>query len=373
MNATANITGAQVSFLDLKRAHREVEAEISESLARVFSRGVFILGPEVAAFETEWAHFCRARAAAATGNGTDALTLALIASGAVRQGRGDEVITAPLTAAYTALAILRAGGVPVFADIDPQTYTLDPSAVAAAITPRTRAIVPVHLYGQMAAMKPLSAIAAAHDLLMIEDAAQAHGAGSDDDWPGAHSLAAIWSFYPTKNLGAFGDGGAVTSNDTALIERIRLLRQGGHARAIAEKVAGLNSRLDELQAAMLRVRLRRLTEWNARRRALANYYLESFKRLPLQLPTEAAHAWHLFVIQHERREELRAHLAARGVETLIHYPYLLHEQPLFRRGEQRALPVAEATVRRILSLPLYPQLAPDEARQVVSAIREFAH
>ncbi|HZS04931.1 MAG TPA: DegT/DnrJ/EryC1/StrS family aminotransferase [Blastocatellia bacterium] len=241
----------RIPFLDLTRAHREVESEINDAIARVLGSGFYLLGPEMEAFEAEWAQFCGARGAAATANGTEALALALIASGAVRPGRGDEVITTPLTAAYTALAVISAGGVPVFADIDPQTYTLDPDAIEAAITPRTRAIMPVHLYGRMAEMAEISEIAARHDLIVIEDAAQAHGARTDDEWPGTHSLAAAWSFYPTKNLGAYGDGGAVTSNDTALIERIRVLRQGGQAAAIRGTVAGCNSRLDELHAAVV--------------------------------------------------------------------------------------------------------------------------
>ena len=227
----------RIPFLDLTRQHREIEAEAAAALTRVMAGGVFILGREVEAFEEEWARFCGVRGAAGVNSGTDALSLALIASGAVRQGRQDEVITAPLTAAYTALAILNAGGVPVFADIDPQTYTLDPSAVDRVITPRTRAIMPVHLYGQMADMPALCEVAARHGLTVIEDAAQAHGARIEGKRAGALAHAAAFSFYPTKNLGACGDGGAVTSDDLALIQRVKTLRQGGHAPAFRAGVA----------------------------------------------------------------------------------------------------------------------------------------
>jgi len=365
-----------IPFLDLTHQHREVEAEATAALARVMSGGVFILGPEVAVFEEEWARFCDVRAAVAVGSGTDALALALTASGAVRKGRGDEVITTPLTAAYTALAITNAGGVPVFADIDPQTYTLDPHALEKAITPRTRAVVPVHLYGQMADMAAISDVAARHGLVVIEDAAQAHGARLAGKPAGAYGQAAAFSFYPTKNLGACGDGGAVVSNDTALIERVKTLRQGGHLAALRGEMEGRNSRLDEIQAALLRIKLKYLGEWNHRRRRLADVYGEALgpaQRLRLPSAREPdAHVFHLYVVQHPERERLRDHLAAHGIETMIHYPFLLHQQRLFRRGEQRALPVAERVAGRILSLPLYPQLTEEAVRAVANAILEFA-
>ncbi len=377
----------QVSFLDLKRQHLEVEAEVAAAAARTLSGGIYILGEEVARFEDEWARFCGVRAAASVANGTDALALALVASGAVVPGRGDEVITTPLTAGYTALAILNAGATPVFADIDPHTYTLDPREFERAITSRTRAVVPVHLYGQMSDMRGICEVAARHQLIVIEDAAQAHGAQLEGRRAGAHGHAAAFSFYPTKNLGAYGDGGAVTSNDTELIERVKTLRQGGHPDAMravnrdgGRFAAGRNSRLDELQAAMLRVKLKRLDEWNSRRQQLAANYGRELARAAsssndLRLPSARepeSHVFHLFVIEHARRDALRAHLAARGIETLIHYPYLLHEQPLFAsRTPRRALPVAERAASRILSLPLYPQLRTEELRAVAAAILDF--
>jgi dTDP-3-amino-3,4,6-trideoxy-alpha-D-glucose transaminase len=366
----------RVPFLELRRQLEEVGAETREAFERVLAGGAYVLGREVEAFEREWADFCGARGAAGLNSGTDALALALVASGAVRPGRGDEVITAPLTAGYTALAILNAGATPVFADINPHTCTLDPEALAKAATPRARAVVPVHLYGRMADIAGVCDAAARLGLVVVEDAAQAHGAGAGGRRAGAHGQASAFSFYPTKNLGAYGDGGAVTSNDLKLIERVKELRQGGHEAALrAGTPAGLNSRLDEMQAALLRVKLRRLEEWNARRRRLADEYRRGLSGRGRLLPPPAhepgAHVYHLFVAQHPERERLRQHLSARGVETLVHYPYLLHHQPLFRRDAQPPLPFAESVVDRILSLPLYPQLRDEELRAVVAAILEF--
>lgn len=365
-----------VQYLDLKRQHQEIETELTEALTRVIESGAYILGREVETFEHEWARFCGAREAAGTASGTDALTLALLAFGAIRQNARDEVITPTLTAAYTALAILNAGAVPVFADIDPQTYTISPESIVRVITSRTRAILPVHLYGQLADLKAISEIASHHRLTVIEDAAQAHGACSQQSVAGAHSLAAAFSFYPTKNLGAAGDGGAVVSNDTELIERVKLLRQGGNVRALQNSLAGRNSRLDEMQAALLSVKLKHLKEWNSRRHHLARLYQERLRdcpriSLPLAPGQPEAHVYHLYVIQHPERERLRDHLAKRGIETMIHYPYLLHQQPLFRRSEQIPLPVAEHLSEKILSLPLYPQLSVEEVNTVCDAIIEF--
>ncbi len=376
MNGTAHNTGVnpRIPFLDIKRAYLEIEEEVKEAIGRVFRNGIFILGPEVEAFENEWADFCGTGACASTGNGTNALELALIASGAVRRGFGDEVITSPLTAGYTAVAIVNAGGVPVFADIDPDTCLITPETIEAAITRRTRAVVPVHLYGQMADMKQIVDLAGRHNLRVIEDAAQAHGAGTGRERPGALSQAAVFSFYPTKNLGAFGDGGAVISNDDRLIDKIKVLRQGGHATAIAGDIAGMNSRLDEFHAAMLRVKLRRLDDWNRKRRGLAKFYFEALNGSLLKLPHSVdidSHAWHLYIVQHSDRDGLRERLAEQGIETLIHYPFLLHQQTLFRRAEQIPLPVAESVVGKILSLPLYPQLKIEEAQEVVDSIREY--
>lgn len=349
------------------------------AVEQVLTGGVYILGREVEAFEREWARFCGARSAAGVANGTDALALALVATGAVRPGGRDEVITAPLTAGYTALAIQNAGGVPVFSDVNPETYTLDPRALERALTPRTRAVVPVHLYGQLAEMEAVCDFAKRRGLVVVEDAAQAHGARfvSGRGRAGAWGDAAAFSFYPTKNLGAYGDGGAVTSNDASVIERVKELRQGGHPSALKGRVAGRNSRLDELQAATLRVKLRRLDAWNRRRRQLAQMYDRLLGRrvrrliLPSVSVGAGSHVFHLYVVRHPERELLRAHLAARGVESLIHYPAPLHQQTLFRRRVQHALPAAERLTGEILSLPLYPQLRDEELHAVVVAVLEF--
>lgn len=379
-----------VRFHDLTRQQREIEPAVLEALARVAQSESFILGPEVEAFEEEWREFCGTRGAVSVANGTDALILALIATGAVRQnaeGARDEVITSPLTAGYTALAIMNAGGVPVFADIDPVTYTLDAHSLEAAITPHTRAVVPVHLYGQMADMEAICRVAARHNLIVIEDAAQAHGATleapSESDGHnnrgksriGSRSAAATFSFYPTKNLGACGDGGAIISDDGKLIERIKILRQGGHHPALQGHLVGRNSRLDEMQAALLRIKLPYLTEWNRRRQELARVYDQGLQQTRLRLPVNhngQGHVYHLYVVQHPERDQLRSHLTARGIETLVHYPYLLDQQPLFRRRNgQLPLPVAERVGETILSLPLYPQLTFEEVQRVIEAILAY--
>ncbi len=360
----------RVPFLDLLRQYYELEAEINAAIQTALQRGVYILGEEVAALEREWAAYCGVQHCAAVGNGTDAIALALLASTNIKPG--DEVITSPLTAGYTALVIRQASAVPVFADIDPHTFTLAPAAIEAALTPRTKAIMPVHLYGQMADMTAICAIAERHGLIVIEDAAQAHGARWQGVRAGGYGHAATFSFYPTKNLGAFGDGGAVVSNDKALIERVKLLRQGGHLNALQGTAVGMNSRLDELHAAMLRVKLRQLDTWTQQRQRIAERYRQAFRtNSSLTLPVIAAaaeHVFHLFVVQSPQREQRRAQLAERGIETLIHYPYLLHQQPLFKRAEQLALPVAEAVVHNIFSLPLNPHMTEAEIGYVIETI-----
>ena len=365
----------RIPFLDLKRQYSEIEAEVSSAVANVLDGGSYILGEEVNGFEADWAEFCGVRGAATLNSGTDALTLALIATEAAREGAGDEVILPALSAGYTALAVINAGGVPVFVDIDPWRYTIDPAALEKAITPRTRAVVAVHLYGQMADMKAITEIASRHKLIVIEDAAQAHGASRDGKRAGAHGHAAAFSFYPTKNLGAYGDGGAVTSDDLELIERIKLLRQGGHIPGMQLHTAGCNSRMDEVQAAVLRVKLKHLITWNRRRIELAQIYHDAFAGSRIESPFQVdgeSHNFHLYVVRHPERERLRKHLFEREIETMIHYPFLLHQQPLFRKsGSPTTLPVAERIAGTILSLPLYPQLSRDEVAEVAAEILAF--
>lgn len=364
-----------IPFLDLLREHREVEAETNAALARVLASGIYILGPEVESFENEWAQFCGVAAAAGVGNGTDALSLALMASGAIRPNQQEEVITSPLTAGYTSLAIVRAGAVPVFSDIDPRTLTLDPQAIEKSITERTRAIVPVHLYGQMAEMTAICEIAARHNLIVIEDAAQAHGARLNGKRAGAHGQAAAFSFYPTKNLGAYGDGGAVVSHDAGLIDRVKRLREGGHQAALGDSIFGVNSRLDEVQAALLRVKLKYLDGWNERRRGLAHTYSAAFAGTSLDTPhpkEDSAHVYHRYVVQCPARDELRAFLDSRGIATMIDYPFLNHQQPLLAGARtQPQLATAEACANRILTLPLYPQLRDDEQQSVIDAVKDW--
>ena len=353
-------------------AHRR---ELDEAVARVLDSGWFILGPEGEALERELASALGARDAVAVGNGTDALHLALRALGV---GPGDEVVTTSISAAYTALAVLHAGARPVFVDVDPRTLNLDPERVEGALTPRTKAIVPVHLYGHPADMDPILSLARERGLAVLEDACQAHGAlyrgRPVGTLAGERGIGAL-SFYPTKNLGALGDGGAILLNDPGLAARLRQLRNGGQSDRYRHEVPGVNSRLDELQAALLRVGLRHLSAWTERRRALAAFYrreLESAGVEPLGEQPYARSVFHLFVVRHPRRDALAAALRERGVGTLIHYPIPLHLQPAFAGlgGKPGDLPVAEKATSEILSLPLYPELRDEQARGVVEAVRE---
>lgn len=364
-----------IPFLNLRRQSEELNKSLRQAFADVVEQGVFILGHRVEKFEKSWARFCDARGAVGVANGTDAVTLALQAANVICFGRGDEVITAPLSAGYTALGIVNAGAKPVFADIDEQTLTLDAAQVERAITPRTKAILPVHLYGQTAQMNDLREIAERRNLIIIEDAAQAHGAKFEGKACGKNSLAATFSFYPTKNLGALGDGGAIVSDDEDFLRRVRQLRQGGHLEALSGELAGRNSRLDEMQAAFLQIKLHKLDEWTEKRRRLAEIYCRELAEIDsVGLPfvrNAAEHVFHLFVIRHKKRDALREFLAAKGIETLIHYPFLLHEQKLFSDGAQVSLPVAEKVCQEIISLPLYPQMTESEAIEVCAAIKEF--
>lgn len=366
-------TEKTVPFLDLSRQHSEVESEIIEILSKTFSKSVFVLGDNVAMFESEWADYCGAVYCAGVNSGTDALTLALLASDAIKPGAGDEVITTAISAGYTALAILRAGAVPLFADVDPSTLLMDPLSVEAQITSRTKAIIPVHLYGQLCDMKAINEIAEAHKLTVIEDAAQAHGAWRSDS---ARSTAAF-SFYPTKNLGACGDGGAVLSNDPRLVERVRWLRQGGHSESMDQTIAGQNSRLDEIQAAILRIKLHKLDSWNDERKKFADMYAERLSESQVVRPVGSisgrAHANHLYVVQTDDRDQLRLFLSQKGIETIVHYPKPLHLEKLFITDDHPTarLPNAEFATNRILSLPMNSHSFESEIEATCDAIFEF--
>jgi dTDP-4-amino-4,6-dideoxygalactose transaminase len=344
---------------------------VDEAIRRVIDRGWFVLGPEVEAFERAFAAASGAPHAVGVGNGTDAIALVLRALGI---GPGDEVITTPLSAAYTALAILMVGATPVFADIDPVRFTLAPSAVDAAVTSRTRALLPVHLYGQPADMDALEAVAERHGLALVEDCCQAHLATCRNRPVGTIGIAGAFSFYPTKNLGALGDAGAIITKDAELAARLKRLRNGGQADRYHHQEPGINSRLDELQAAILLARLPFLPAWTAKRRALAARYRERLAGSSVAAPAEcdAGHVYHLFVIRSAERDRLKSHLAARGIETLIHYPVSIPRQPALSALRSADCPEATRACREILSLPLSPGLDPAQADQVVDAVRAFA-
>jgi len=361
----------RVPFLDLTRQDRELEEELHRDLEDFLRRGRHILDGEVRAFEEEFAGYCGSAHGVGVASGTDALLLSLRALGACE---GDEVITAALSAPPTAVAISLAGARPVFADIDPQTLTIDPASVEERVSPRTRFLVPVHLFGNMADMPRLEKVATRHGLIMVEDCAQAHGAGAGGKRAGSWGTAGCFSFYPTKNLGAYGDGGMVVTDDPSLAQRLRMLRDYGREDRDTLHEVGLNSRLDELQASFLRTKLGHLEAWNRRRRELARRYLDGLRDLPLGLPPLPGgeeHCFHLFVVTCRERDALRAHLASRGIETAVHYPLPLHLQPPFRENAAHPCPVAERAAREVLSLPLYPFLSEEEQDTVVAAVRSF--
>jgi dTDP-4-amino-4,6-dideoxygalactose transaminase len=348
----------------------EDAADVRRAIDRVIERGWFILGPEVSAFEQEFAAASGGAHAVGVGTGTDAITLILRALGI---GTGDEVITSPLSAAYSALAVIMAGARPVFADIDPQRATIDPERIADLVGPRTRAILPVHLYGQPADMAAIERIAARHNLAIVEDCCQAHLATSGGRAVGTIGVAGAFSFYPTKNLGALGDGGAIVTNDRALADRVKRLRNGGQTDRYHHQEPGINSRLDDLQAAILRARLPRLRSWTDRRRALAARYRRRLAGAPVEMLPERdnGHVYHLFVVRTGDRDALQAHMAASGIETLIHYPVSIPLQPALAGQHPAECPVAARVCGEILSLPLHPALRDDEVDDIAAAVHAF--
>jgi dTDP-4-amino-4,6-dideoxygalactose transaminase len=352
-------------------APREDAAAVQAAIDRVLASGWFILGPEVEAFEREFAAAAGAAHAVGVGNGTDALFLILKGLGI---GAGDEVITTPLSAAFTALAVMMAGARPVFADIDPLRLTIDPAAVERAVTPRTRAVLPVHLFGQGADLQALERIAARHHLAIVEDCCQAHLATAAGRPVGTIGVAGAFSFYPTKNLGALGDGGAVITGDPALAARIRRLRNGGQSDRYRHQEAGVNSRLDELQAAVLRARLPFLRGWTAARRSIAADYRASLAGSAITVPAEfdPGHVYHLFVVQSTDRDRLQQHLDTGDIATHVHYPIPIPRQPALASTRPDACPVADAVCDQLLSLPLYPGLDRSQRQRVVAAVAEFA-
>lgn len=353
------------------QSHRQ---EIDEAIARVLDKGRYILGQEAAAFEREFAAYVGVHFGIGVGSGTEALHLALRACGV---GAGDQVITVPHTAVATVAAIELCGATPVLVDIDPRSFTLDAKQLPAAITPRTKAIIPVHLYGQPADLDPMLALARAHNIRVVEDCAQSHGATYRDRRTGAWGDMACFSFYPTKNLGAIGDGGLAATDDAQLADNARLLREYGWRNRYVSDIAGWNTRLDELQAAILRVKLRTLDADNARRRHLAGLYDELLAPGPVTCPPElpyGRHVYHLYVVRSARRDELQAFLKDRGIGSLVHYPVPVHLQPAYRGrlGDTGSFPEAERAAREVLSLPMFPELTEEQVRQVAEAVRAFA-
>jgi dTDP-3-amino-3,4,6-trideoxy-alpha-D-glucose transaminase len=358
----------RIPFMSL--VPKDDASDVRSAIDRVIGRGWFVLGPDVEAFEREFAAASGASYAVGVGSGTDAIALILRA---LDIGAGAEVITTPLSAAYSALAIMMAGARPVFVDVDPARLTIDPEKIAAAITARTRAILPVHLYGQAANMAPIETIAKTHGLAIVEDCCQAHLATAAGRPVGTIGVAGAFSFYPTKNLGALGDGGAIVTSDRALADRVKRLRNGGQTDRYHHQEPGINSRLDELQAAVLRARLPRLGAWTNRRRALAaRYRLRLAGSAVAVLPQfDSGHVYHLFVVRHHARPDLQAHLAARGVETLIHYPVPIPRQPALVALDPAECPIAGRACDEILSLPLHPGLRDDEVDEIAAAVHAF--
>lgn len=363
-----------IPFLDLKIQYAALKDEIAGAIAGVLDSTQFIGGESLAKFEKEFAEYCEAKHARGVANGTDALQLALRA---LDIGHGDEAIVPANTFIATAAAVATTGARPVFVDVDPKTYTIDPAKIERAVTSRTKAIIPVHLFGQPADMDAIADIARRRNLYVIEDAAQAHGAEYQGARVGSLGDIACFSFYPGKNLGAYGDGGAITTNSGALAERIERLRDHGRLSKYRHAEVGFNSRLDALQAAVLHVKLKRLDEWNAARRRLAKLYDASLAGAAAETPAVRAgstHVYHLYVIESDERDALQAELDAAGVATGIHYPLPLHLQPAFsylgyREGE---FPCSERMARRVLSLPMFPELTREQALQVAALVRAAA-
>lgn len=364
---------SNVPFLDVGATWRELKPELEAAVMGVLESGYYIGGPELDRFEAEFAAYTETAHAVGVANGLDALRLSLEAMGI---GRGDEVIVPSHTYIATWLAVSQVGATPVPVEPAPGLFNIDPARIEDAITPATRAIIPVHLYGQPADMDPILDIARRHELRVIEDGAQAQGARYRGRRIGGHGDVVCWSFYPGKNLGAFGDAGAITTNDAALAERVRMLGNYGSRVKYRHELPGCNSRLDPIQAAVLRVKLARLDEWNDRRRAVAARYTRDLAGLPLALPQVSEGAepvWHLYVIRSDRRDALQAHLAEAGVGSVPHYPTACSDQPAYAEfaSHRDRWPEARRMAAEVLSLPIGPHLAEDQQTRVIAALRSF--
>ncbi len=363
----------KIPALDMRAPYQELKAELDAAYRRFMESGWYVLGEETRAFEEEYAQYCGSKYCVGVSNGLDALRLGLLALGVTT---GDQVLVPSNTYIATWLAVSYVGADPIPVEPDGRTFNLDPERLEAAITSRTKAILPVHLYGQPADMDPILQVAERHGLKVLEDNAQSQGAWYKDRRTGNLGHAAAHSFYPGKNLGAFGEGGAVTTNDPEVAERVRLLRNYGSEKKYHNRFKGYNNRLDELQAAFLRVKLRKLDEWNQRRQAVAAVYekgLHGAKGLTLPwTPDWAKPVWHQYVVRHGRRDELMKHLADQGIGSLIHYPIPPHRSEAYACDRQwPSLPVAEVMADSVLSLPMGPHLSPHEAEEVVAAVNKF--
>ena len=361
----------QVPFLDLGHLHRPIQQSLEEASRRVINSGWFIMGPELEAFESEFAAYSEVKHCIGVGNGLEALHLTLRAYGI---GHGDEVIVPSNTFIATWLAVSQSGAIPIPVEPDCKTHNIDPALITAAITSRTRAIMPVHLYGQPAEMEQINQIASAHGLIVIEDAAQAQGARYKGQRVGSLGHAAATSFYPGKNLGALGDGGAILTNDDELADNLRRLRNYGSKIKYQHEQIGYNSRLDELQAAFLREKLKVLDDWNTKRREIAASYSSSLKGCNVERPSVLEHiepVWHLYVIRSKQRNELKAHLEQHGISTVIHYPTPPHQQACYSSYKNDTLPKAELLAAEVLSIPMSPYLQAEELDYVCNTVKSF--
>jgi dTDP-4-amino-4,6-dideoxygalactose transaminase len=368
------ISPIKVPYLDLKAQYRNLKSEIEPAILSVLESSQFVLGSEVASFEQEFAGYCGASECIALNSGTSALHLALITAGA---GPGDEVITVSFTFVASVAAVLYAGAKPVLVDIDPRTFTMDPARIEQAITRRTKVILPVHLYGQTADMDPILEIARRHNLIVIEDAAQAHGAKYKGRQAGTMGDMGCFSFYPAKNLGAYGEGGAVTTSNPDYAKTLRMLRDWGQDRKYHHVLRGFNYRMEGIQGAVLRVKLRHLAEWTRRRRALARAYNDLLANADVQLPAEmpsAEHVYHLYTIRSKDRAGLQNALLSQGIQTAVHYAEPVHLQPAYSDlgYSMGSLPESESAAREVLSLPIYPELSDEQVRTVGRAFDNIA-
>ncbi len=368
------MANVKVPYLDLKAQYQSIKPEIDAAIARVLDSCQFVLGAEVAGFEQEFAAYCGSAECIALNSGTSALHLALLAAGV---GPGDEVITVPFTFVASVAAVVYTGARPVLVDIDPRSFNMDPAAIEAAITSRTKAILPVHLYGQPADMDPIMEVARRHGLIVIEDAAQAHGAKYKGRPVGSIGDMACFSFYPGKNLGAYGEGGAVTTNNTEYASTIRMLRDWGQDRKYHHLLRGYNYRMEGFQGAVLRVKLRHLDKWTEARRAIVRQYNHLLTGSGVQTPWEmpaVRHVYHVYTLRFDDRDGLQAALAAEGIQTGIHYPTPVHRQPAYADlgYGPGAFPHAEEVAKQVLSIPLYPELSSQAVADVAEAVRKAA-